>query len=101
MQCVKTGTSAAITLWMLKIQRSTDGDLIILALSGRIDDGSLSQLEALIQAEQGRIAIDLKEVTLVGREAVRFLAHCEEAGATMQNCPAYVRDWISQHRRAQ
>jgi hypothetical protein len=84
---------------MLKIQRSLDGDLITLALSGRIDDESLLQLETMIQAEERRLAIDLKEVTLVGREAVRFLAKCEGAGATIQNCPAYVREWISQERR--
>jgi hypothetical protein len=84
---------------MLKIQRSRDGDLIILALSGRIDDESLLQLETLIQAEQGRITLDLKEITLVGWEAVLFLAQCQEAGATIQNCPAYVREWISQNRR--
>ena len=85
---------------MLKIQRSVDRDLIILALSGRIDDEGLSQLETLIQAEQGRITLDLKEITLVGREAVRFLAQCEEAGATIQNCPAYVREWISRQRHS-
>ena len=95
-----SGTGAALTFWMLKIQRSLDGVLIIVALSGRIDDESLSQLETLVQAEKGRIALDLKEVTLVGREAVRFLAQCEEAGATIQNCPAYVREWIFQYRRA-
>ena len=85
---------------MFKIQRSRDGDLTILALSGRIDDESLSQLETLIQAEQGRITLDLREITLVGREAVRFLAQCEQAGAAVQNCPAYVREWISQQRRS-
>lgn len=84
---------------MLKIRRSVDGDLIVLALSGRIEDGGLAQLKTLIPAEQRRITLDLKEVTLVGREAVRFLAQCEEAGAAIQNCPAYIREWISQERR--
>ena len=86
---------------MLKIQRFRNGDLVILGLSGRIDDESLSQLRTLIQAEEGRITLDLKEITLVGREAVRFLAQCEQAGATIQNCPAYVREWISQQRHSQ
>jgi hypothetical protein len=85
---------------MLKIQLSRNGDLTIIALSGRIDDGSLPQLKTLIQEEQGRITLDLKEITLVGREAVRFLAECEQAGAAIQNCPAYIREWISQQRRS-
>ena len=84
---------------MLKIQRFRNGDLVILGLSGRIDDESLSQLETLIQAEQGRITLDLKELTLAGQEAVRFLTRFEEAGTTIQNCPAYVHEWISQYRR--
>ena len=100
MRWAQIGTGAAFTFWMLKIQRFRNGDLVILGLSGRIDDESLSQLETLIQAEQGRITLDLKEVTLAGQEAVRFLARFEEAGATIQNCPAYVREWIFQYRRA-
>ena len=100
MRWAQSGTGAAFTFWVLKIQPSRDGDLTILALSGRIDDESLSQLETLIQAEQGRITFDLKEITIVGREAVRFLAQREQAGATIQNCPAYVREWISRQRRS-
>jgi hypothetical protein len=36
----------------------------------------------------------LKEVKLVDRDAVRFLAHCETKGATLQNCPVYIREWM-------
>ena len=86
---------------MLKIKQSSDGVSIVLALSGRIDDEGLSQLETLFQAEKGPTALDLREVTLVGREAIRFLAQCEGGGATIQNCPAYVCEWIFQYRRAQ
>lgn len=94
-------SEVGISLWMLKIQISRNEDSTIVALSGRIDDEGLSQLRTLVQAEQGLITLDLKEVTLVGREAIRFLAQCEQAGATIQNCSAYIREWIFQHRRSQ
>jgi len=36
----------------------------------------------------------LKEVTVVERDAVRFLANAEAAGIRIVNCPDYVRRWI-------
>ena len=31
---------------------------------------------------------------LVDREAVSFIARCEASGIRLENCPAYVREWI-------
>ena len=85
---------------MLKITPTVQGDFVVLLLSGRIEDDCIAQLEGLINAEQRRVTLDLAEVTLAGRAGVRFLAQCEEAGIRIQNCPAYIREWISQERRA-
>jgi hypothetical protein len=43
----------------------------------------------------GRIVLDLKDVTLVDRAAVQFLARVEMAGTELVNCPEYVRSWIA------
>jgi hypothetical protein len=53
-------------------------------------------LEALIKSEgKGRrIVLDLKDLTLVSRDALSFLECCEAGGITLKNCPAYVRKWI-------
>ena len=40
------------------------------------------------------VVLDLKEVKLIDREALRFLARCEENGIKVENCPAYIREWI-------
>jgi hypothetical protein len=40
------------------------------------------------------MALDLEEVKLVDREAVRFLAACEARGIQLRNCPSYIREWI-------
>jgi hypothetical protein len=42
--------------------------------------------------------LDLKEVKLVDRDAVRFLAEIEAQGARLRNCSAFVRQWISRER---
>jgi len=39
--------------------------------------------------------LDLEEVKLVDQDAVRFLARCEAAGARLEGCAPYVREWIT------
>jgi hypothetical protein len=43
---------------------------------------------------QKYVVLDLKEVKLIDREALRFLARCKENGIKVENCPAYIREWI-------
>ena len=81
---------------MLKIGRSTDQDLAIIALSGRIEQQHVSELQRIVDIEKEcpEIAFDLAEVRLVDREAVRFLAASEARGIKLKNCPSYIRQWI-------
>ena len=85
---------------MLRIHRSEHGEGVRLVLSGRIEAEHLPELRRLIEGEDGRrpVTLDLKEVKLVDRDAVNFLADCEAAGAMLENCPAYVREWIARER---
>jgi hypothetical protein len=85
---------------MLKIRRSANGQ-VVFALSGRMAQDDIAELEALISSEaRGRpIELDLKDVTLVGQDAINFLERCEADGITLNNCPAYVREWITRQRR--
>jgi len=82
---------------MLKIRRLVEGESITFALSGRIEDQDLAQLHSLTESEP-RPVLDLKEVTLVGRDAVRFLAQCEQKGIRLSECPAYLVGWIAAER---
>jgi hypothetical protein len=45
-----------------------------------------------------RLAFDLKEVTLVDSNTVRFLGLCELEGIGLVNCTHYIREWISRER---
>ena len=81
---------------MLRIRRITTDRLVVLVLSGRIQEHHISELTELLAAEKdgSQIVFDLEEVRLVHRDAVRFLAACEARGILLQNCPAFVREWI-------
>jgi anti-anti-sigma regulatory factor len=79
---------------MLKIQKSANRRLVVFALSGRIEERHVPELQALFEAEDQGVMLDLNEVNLVDREAVRFLARCEARGVRLDNCPGYIREWI-------
>jgi hypothetical protein len=68
----------------------------IFALSGRIRGEDETVMEQLMgsKANDYNIILDLKDVRLVDREAVRFLSQCESQGAKLENCPLYIRKWI-------
>jgi hypothetical protein len=81
---------------MLRIQRSAKGDVVTFTLSGRIKAEEVAELQKLfgVEGQDHRIVLNLKEVRLVDQDAVRFLARCEVNGTQLENCPAYIREWI-------
>ncbi len=81
---------------MFKIQRSANGKIVVLTLSGRIEPAGLAELQKLLECEAGdhNLVLDLKEVKLVDRDVIGFLAGCEAKGIKVANCPAYIREWI-------
>jgi len=84
---------------MLKITRAANGE-VVWTLSGRMDAENVIELNSLFksEAEGRRIVLDLKDLTLVDREAVRFLERCETDSIKLKNCPAYIREWITRER---
>ena len=84
-----------------RIQRSTEAEFVILTLSGRIEAKDVVELQRLFQLEKGdhRMALDLRDVTLINREAVKFLARCEAENIRLTNCPAYIREWIGPEKK--
>jgi hypothetical protein len=86
----------------LRIQRSTEGTKVIFAPSGRIEVEDVAELQRLLQSEVGDygLVLDFKDVKLVNRDAVKFLAQYEAGGAKLKNGPAYIREWITREREA-
>ena len=87
---------------MFQIRQSEVNGVVTFALSGHIEEEPLSDLEKLLASEAGArrtaVVLDLADVKLVNREAVKFLASCETAGVELKNCPSYVREWIQKGR---
>lgn len=84
---------------MLKIQRSS-GAAVVFTLIGRIEIEDIAELERLFSLEAaGGFALDLEEVTLIDREAVKSLARWELENIELKNCPAYIRVWIDREKK--
>jgi anti-anti-sigma regulatory factor len=85
---------------MWKVQRTDDGDSIVLLVSGRIEGEHLADLREVFTAEAGsqNFILDMGEVRLVDQDSIAFLSHFETRGAELRNCPAYIREWIQRER---
>jgi anti-anti-sigma regulatory factor len=84
---------------MLKITKSTNGE-VVLKLSGRMTSENVPELQALVSSEatSRNIILDLKDLTIVDRDAVSFLQGREADGVELKNCPIYIREWIRRER---
>jgi hypothetical protein len=66
----------------------------VLLLRGRILADHLGELQRQI-GHCSPLALDLGDVTLVGRVVVDFLARCEAKNVALRRCPRYIREWIT------
>jgi hypothetical protein len=46
------------------------------------------------------VAIELADVELANRDAVKLLAQAEAEGIELRSCPAYIREWITNERES-
>ena len=58
----------------------------------------VAELKALFDADYRTIVLDLQDVRLADRDAVKFLRDCEADGMKLENCPAYVREWMEREK---
>jgi hypothetical protein len=83
-----------------RIDRVVIGEnLVALRISGRIAGPDVDMLRTLLEQETSAVAIDLKDVLLVDREAVKLLALHESDGVELRNCTAYIREWVTRERK--
>ena len=81
---------------MLRIERRANGD-VVFTVSGRLEADNVSELSALLAAEERERTrvLDLKDLVAVDGDAVRFLRMCEADGIVLRNCPPYIRAWMA------
>ena len=73
---------------------------MLFTLSGRIEEGEIQELQQLLASEQSghQLIFNLRDVTLVNQDAVRFLAQCEAQGIKLENSPLHIRTWIDKEK---
>jgi predicted metal-binding protein len=82
----------------LRIERSVRQEFTVFTLSGHMKEEEVAELQALFDADYRTIVLDLQDVRLADRDAVRFLRDCEADGMKLENCPAYVREWMEREK---
>lgn len=79
-----------------RIHRSLEPEGVVLLLSGELDTEHVDRLRELIEGEtKGRVRLDLRDVTVVHRSGLSFLARGEDAGIVLVNCADYLRRLIA------
>ena len=82
-----------------KIERIAGANRLTIRLIGQLDADCIPELEAQIASGGGdRIELEMKEVTLMDIDVVRFLAACEARGIHLRGCSDYISDWIRRER---
>jgi hypothetical protein len=78
----------------LRIERSAREGFTVFTLSGRMKSEQVAELTQLFDTEYRNIILDLRDLRLADRDAVRFLRNCKAEGMKFENCPAYVCEWM-------
>jgi predicted metal-binding protein len=82
----------------LRIERSVRQGVTVFAVSGHMKAEEVAELKTLLDADYRTIVLDLRDVRLADRDAVKFLRGCEADGMKLENCPAYVREWMDREK---
>jgi ABC-type transporter Mla MlaB component len=72
-----------------------------LCLCGQFTAEYVAELEKALNAESATdqsIAVDMSDVTLVDREAMKFLCNTHSKSIPIENIPPYVQRWIQQEK---
>jgi hypothetical protein len=83
-----------------RIETAARGRLSIFILSGHIETQAMAELKRLfeLQTDCRDIVVDLRDVSMVDREVMRFFMRCEADGVTLENCTPYIREWMKREK---
>jgi hypothetical protein len=80
-----------------RIDRFPTDQGLVLRISGRITGEDLDLLRTALD-DGSVVAVELAELELVDRDAMKLLAVNEANGIELRHCPAYIREWIRSER---
>jgi hypothetical protein len=78
----------------MKIENDPRGGQTTIRLIGHFQSEHVGELHKQLLENGPQFVLDLKEVTIVDVEVVRFLGACESGGMKLLHCSAYIREWI-------
>jgi len=83
-----------------RIETAARGRFTVFALIGRIETQAIAELRRLLelQTDCRDIGLDLKDVTVVNRDVMRFFIRCEADGVKLENCTPYIREWMEREK---
>jgi hypothetical protein len=84
----------------LKIEKDSRRGKTTIRLSGHFQSEHIDELKKQIGANGPSFVLDLKEVTLVDVDVVRFLRICEAGGMKIAHCSQYIREWMTREPEA-
>ena len=84
---------------MLKLERNSEGERTTIRLIKRAQSKHLSELRTQMGSCGSKVILDLKKVTIVDVDVIRFLGTREKEGTELLHCPPYIREWISREQR--
>ena len=84
---------------MLRITRKENGE-VVFKVSGQLSAENVAEVRTLIaeEAKVSRVVFNLKDLTSVDAEAVKFLEKCEADAIELKECGAYLRERIKRER---
>ncbi|HEV3298078.1 MAG TPA: hypothetical protein VG055_00460 [Planctomycetaceae bacterium] len=83
----------------MKIEMASHRGSTTVRLSGQFQAEHIAELKKQLQNNGPRFVLDLKEVTVVDVEVVRFFRACEANGMKIVHCARYIREWMNRERQ--
>ena len=82
------------------IETAARGTVRVFIQSGRIETQAIAELTRLfeLQTDYPEIVLDLKDVGVIDRDAVRFFMGCEADGVKLENCASYICEWMEREK---
>ena len=80
-----------------RIDRHRTVQGLVLHISGRITRDDLDVPRPALE-DGSVVAVELAELELIDRDAVKLLAINEGNGIELRHCPAYIREWVTRER---
>jgi hypothetical protein len=83
-----------------RIETAARGRFTVFILSGRIEKTAIVELRRLFecQTDYRDFVLDLKDVSVIEREVMRFFVRCETDGVKLENCASYIREWMEREK---